>query len=106
MVSNILTKLQTTGKLKFNLFEMTERLFSDLENICAQLAKEINEKSGEINQILVKVEKNNTFEFIFTIGGDSLIFILQSNIVRLPDENYLCKSKYLKDDVTLSLQHF
>lgn len=104
MVSNILTKLQTTSKLKYNLFEMTERLFLDLENICAQLAKEINEKSEERNQILVKVEKNNAFEFIFRIGGDSLIFILQSNIVRLPDENYLCKSKYLKED--LSLRYF
>lgn len=101
MVSNILTKLQTTSKLKYNLFEMTETLFLDLEKICGQLTKEIYESNKEDTPIPIKVERTNAFEFIFRIGGDALIFILQSNIVRLPDENYLSKSKYLKDDVTL-----
>ena len=101
MGSNILTKLQTSSKLKYNLFEMTERLFFDLEKICGQLANEINEHNKEGIPILVKVERTNGFEFLFRIGGDVLIFILQSNIVRLPDENYLSKSKYLKDDVSL-----
>jgi len=101
MVSNILTKLQTTSKLKYNLFEMTEALFLDLEKISGQLAKEIIEANKEGIPIPIKVERTNPFEFIFRIGGDVLIFILQSNIVRLPDENYLSKSKYLKDDVTL-----
>jgi len=101
MVSNILTKLQTTSKLKYNLFEMTEMLFLDLERICTQLAKEINEANKEGIPIPIKVERTNPFEFIFRIGGDVLIFILQSNVVRLPDENYLSKSKYLKDDVSL-----
>jgi hypothetical protein len=80
---------------------MTERLFFDLEKICGQLSYEINEANKEGNPVLVKVERTNGFEFIFRIGGDVLIFILQSNIVRLPDENYLSKSKYLKDDVSL-----
>jgi hypothetical protein len=99
MVSNILTKLQTTSKLKYNLFEKTEALFLDLEKICSLLAKEINEANTD--RIQVNVERKNPFEFIFRIGGDALIFILQSNIVRLPDENYLSKSKYLKEDITL-----
>ncbi|MCL6258680.1 hypothetical protein M3O96_06255 [Aquiflexum sp. TKW24L] len=80
---------------------MTGSLFLDLENICEQLAKEIIEANTEENQIPIKVERTNAFEFVFRIGGDALIFILQSNIVRLPDENYLSKSKYLKDDVSL-----
>jgi hypothetical protein len=80
---------------------MTEALFLDLEKISGQLAKEIIEANKEGIPIPIKVERTNPFEFIFRIGGDVLIFILQSNIVRLPDENYLSKSKYLKDDVTL-----
>ncbi|MCH6198430.1 hypothetical protein MMU07_02480 [Aquiflexum sp. LQ15W] len=80
---------------------MTEALFLDLEKISGQLAKEIVEANKEGIPIPIKVERTNPFEFIFRIGGDVLIFILQSNIVRLPDENYLSKSKYLKDDVTL-----
>jgi hypothetical protein len=80
---------------------MTEALFLDLEKICTQLAEEINQANKEGIPISIKVERTNAFEFIFRIGGDVLIFILQSNIVRLPDENYLSKSKYLKGDVSL-----
>lgn len=101
MVSNILSKLQTTSKLKYNLFENTEILFRDLENICKELSQEIMKENKDGKPIPIKVEKINDYEFIFRIGGDVLIFILQSNIVRLPDETYLSKSKYLKEDVTL-----
>jgi hypothetical protein len=101
MVSNIVSKLQTTSKLKYNLFESTEKLFGELEIICRELMQEITEKNKEEKPIPLKVEKINDYEFIFRIGGDVLIFILQSNIVRLPDDTYLSKSKYLKKDVTL-----
>jgi hypothetical protein len=101
MVSNILTKLQTTSKLKYNLYEMTASLFIGLKKICTELSVEINDANKDSHQIQVTVSQTNDFEFVFRIGGDALIFILQSNIVRLPDENFLCKSKYLKDDVNL-----
>lgn len=101
MVSNIVSKLQTTSKLKYNLFESTESLFKELESICGDLSLEITKENKEGKPIPIKVEKINDYEFIFRIGGDVLIFILQSNIVRLPDDTYLSKSKYLKEDVSL-----
>jgi hypothetical protein len=101
MVSNIVSKLQTTSKLKYNLFESAEKLFGELEIICGELMQEIIETNKEEKPIPIKVEKVNDYEFIFRIGGDVLIFILQSNIVRLPDDTYLSKSKYLKKDISL-----
>lgn len=101
MVSNIVSKLQTTSKLKYNLFESTEKLFGELETICLELMQEIIQTNKEEKPIPLKLEKINDYEFIFRIGGDVMIFILQSNIVRLPDDTYLSKSKYLKKDVSL-----
>jgi hypothetical protein len=101
MVNNILKKLQTTSKLKYNLFEMTEELFQQLELICHELSQEIQKANKEEKPVPIKLERINDFEFIFRIGGDVLIFILQSNIVRLPDDTYLSRSKYLKEDNTL-----
>lgn len=101
MVSNIVSKLQTTSKLKYNLFESTEKLFGELETICRELMQEIIQTNKEEKPIPLKLEKINDYEFIFRIGGDVMIFILQSNIVRLPDDTYLSKSKYLKKDVSL-----
>jgi hypothetical protein len=99
MISKILEKLQTTTKLKLNLLEETQKVFDDCLAICEQLA--IDLKVEEPKNIPIKAERINEYEFIFRIGADVLVFILQSNVVRLPDETYLCKSKYLKEDVTL-----
>lgn len=99
MISKLLTKLQTTTKLKLNLLEETREAFEDCLDICLAFADELKNEGDK--DIPIKVEKINEYEFIFRIGADVLVFILQSNIVRLPDETYLSKSKYLKDDLTL-----
>lgn len=99
MISKILEKLQTTTKLKLNMLDETQKVFEECLEICVALAAELR-KSGS-NDIPIEVEKVNDNEFIFRVGADVLVFILQSNIVRLPDETYLSKSKYLKEDITL-----
>lgn len=99
MINKILTKLQTTTKLKLNLLDETQGVFEECLEICVALAAAL--KNAGANDIPIKVEKVNDNEFIFRIGADVLVFILQSNIVRLPDETYLSKSKYLKEDITL-----
>lgn len=101
MINKILKKLQTTSKLKDNLFGQTETLFRQLEEICLTITKEIDEANKGQTPVPIKVERINALEFIFRVGGDVLIFILQSNIVRLPDDTYLSRSKYLKEDETL-----
>ncbi|EKB50573.1 hypothetical protein [Cecembia lonarensis] len=101
MINKILNKLQTTSKLKYNLFEQSEALFRQMEEICHTIAKEIFEANKDDKPVPLKVERINDFEFIFRIGGDVLIFILQSNIVRLSDDTYLSKTKYLKNDLNL-----
>lgn len=102
MISNILSKLHTTSKLKYNLFESSVALFGQLEKICMEIAKDLMDADKGSNPIPIKVEKINDYEFIFRIGGDVLVFILQSNIVRLSEDTYLAKSKYLKSDPDLS----
>lgn len=100
MLSDIINKIETTSQLKQKLFEQVTSFFADLEKTCREVAIELQKKSAN-NAIAVKIEKINDYEFLFRVGGDVLVFILQSNIVRLSDDAYISKSKYLKDDVTL-----
>ena len=100
MLSDIINKIETTSQLKKNLFEQVTSFFTDLEKTCREVAIELQKESAN-NTIAVKIEKINDYEFLFRVGGDVLVFILQSNIVRLSDDAYISKSKYLKDDVTL-----
>ncbi|EPA00067.1 hypothetical protein A33Q_0235 [Indibacter alkaliphilus LW1] len=83
------------------MFENTAHLFIELEQVCLQIAGEISQKDKSEKAIPIKVEKINDYEFNFRVGGDVLIFILQSNIVKLSDDTYLAKSKYLKSDDNL-----
>lgn len=100
MLSDIINKIETTIQLKQKLFEQVTSFFTDLEKTCREVAIELQKKSAN-NAIAVKIEKINDYEFLFRVGGDVLVFILQSNIVRLSDDAYISKSKYLKDDITL-----
>lgn len=102
MFSNIVTKIQSTSKLKQNLFVQVSDLFQLLEQSSRTLAKKLEVACGPENLVPLKIVKSNDFEFSFQAGEDVLVFILQSNIVRLSEETYLSKSKYLKSDESLN----
>ncbi|MFN3802932.1 hypothetical protein [Belliella pelovolcani] len=100
MLAEIIEKLETTTKLKHDLFNQLVMYFDNLEKTCREVASEL-ENAGNIKNMPIRVEKVNDYEFLFRIGGDVLIFMMQSNIVRIPDEAYISKTKYLKNDVSL-----
>ncbi|ERM82527.1 hypothetical protein P872_05745 [Rhodonellum psychrophilum GCM71 = DSM 17998] len=102
MFSNIVSKIQSTSKLKQNLLVQVTDLFQLLEQSSLNLATKLTAACGPENQVPLKVEKINDYEFVFQAGEDVLVFILQSNIVRLSEETYLSKSKYLKSDPSLN----
>lgn len=102
MFLNIVSKIQSTSKLKQNLFVQVADLFQLLEQSSRTLARKLEADCGPENLVPLKVEKSNDYEFSFQVGEDVLVFILQSNIVRLSEETYLSKSKYLKDDANLN----
>lgn len=102
MFSNIVSKIQSTSKLKQNLFVQVTDLFQLLEQSSRALASKLEASCGSENSVPIKVEKTNEYEFSFQVGEDVLVFILQSNIVRLSEETYLSKSKYLKSDASLN----
>jgi hypothetical protein len=100
MLAEIIEKLESTTKLKHDLFNQLVTYFDNLEKTCREVASEL-ENAGNIKNMPIRVEKVNDYEFLFRIGGDVLIFMMQSNIVRIPDEAYISKTKYLKNDVSL-----
>ncbi|MFD2034943.1 hypothetical protein ACFSKL_09085 [Belliella marina] len=100
MLSEIISKIEKTSLLKQKLFGQVSEFFAQLEATCREVALELQKESKNV-PIPIKIEKINDYEFLFRVGGDVLVFILQSNIVRLSDDAYISKSKYLKHDVSL-----
>lgn len=98
MINKILSKLETTSKLKYKLYKNTKDLFYDLERVAHEVSEDLRAKAPDLEDLRIGVKRINDHEFIFQIGGDTLVFILQSNISRLPEDSYLSKSKYLRSD--------
>ncbi|GHB52028.1 hypothetical protein [Mongoliitalea lutea] len=104
MINKILQKLETTSKLKYEIYRHTLNLFNELEQTAHEISEELRAQAPDIDDLRIGVKRINDYEFMFQIGGDTLVFILQSNISRLPEDSYLSKSKYLKSDA--ELQYF
>lgn len=98
MINKILSKLETTSKLKYELYKLTKTLFFELEKTAHELSEELRAQAPELDDLRIGVKRINDHEFLFQIGGDTLVFILQSNISKLSEESYLSKSKYLRSD--------
>lgn len=75
------------SKKVFDLFEQQVQLELD------EIRKHINDKRI---RLMFKSRGNN--EFRVSIGSDTLVFQLHSNVFRLPDENPMWKSKYLSEN--------
>ncbi|UJP65636.1 hypothetical protein [Mongoliitalea daihaiensis] len=101
MINKILSKLETTSKLKYELYSSTRNLFLDLERVAQEISEELRANAPDLGELRIGVKRINDHEFLFQIGGDTLVFILQSNISRLSDDSYLSKSKYLRSDEEL-----
>jgi hypothetical protein len=101
MLNNILNKLQYTSQQKLNLYQNTARVFEQLWECCRSIEETLSAQLPTEGSVTLILQKINEHEFHFRFGADVLVFILQSNIVRLPDDAYLSKSKYLKSDKSL-----
>ncbi|EIM73912.1 hypothetical protein A3SI_16852 [Nitritalea halalkaliphila LW7] len=98
MISNLATKLQEKAALKAAVFKLTQSAFKRLEMQAHQLAQELHAQVKLDAGVQVQFDQVNAHEFILRFGEDALVVILQSNVVKLPEERYLSKAKYVKAD--------
>jgi hypothetical protein len=76
-----------------SLLNFFEHLKAESKQLCDRLSKEIAE-SG--NSIEADYTEHSPFEFRLVVGGDTLVVVLQSNVVALNPEHFEMKSDYIK----------
>lgn len=52
--------------------------------------------------VSLEVEHHSDFEFSMKFGGDTLVFIMHTNVFEIPRDHKLMKSKYVQDDPSRS----
>lgn len=93
----IIRLLREKSVLKQDIADYSEELLGRFKKVIQQelteLRKEIKDK--RIRLFLDDKSKN---EFRLSIGSDTLVFQLHTNVFQLPEENPMWKSDYLKND--------
>ena len=94
---SIIDLLINKAALKQDVAEYAEKVFLQFKELVQQ-ELEVLSKSVDDSRVRLKFEDKGKYEFRVSIGSDVLVFQLHSNIFRLPDNDPLWKTTYLKEN--------
>jgi len=98
--ADVVGLIKSKSKLKRDVFELSKLRFKELKTC---LSKVIAELSAEIHPIDPRLEISfkdlGEYYAQITIAGDTLMFVLHTNVFFFPDSSQHWNSSYLKHDV-------
>lgn len=85
--------------LKQQVYEKTKDVFNSLRGLLSQLSSELAIKvKGLSGDMIVSYRDNGEFEAEFTIGDETLLFVIHSNIFTFDSTHSVWKSPYVQED--------
>jgi len=93
----IIDLLLNKAALKQDVADYAEEVFTQFKEL-VQDELEIVSKTVDDTRVRLKFKDKGKYEFRVFIGSDVLVFQLHSNIFRLPGDDPLWKTKYLKNN--------
>ena len=103
-MADIVDKFKTKSVLKQTIFQNTNKVFSDLKQVAKEFAEETLKeiKKNKIPQIKIEFLDKGQYEAQLNFAGDSLVFIMHTNVFEFPREHSIMRSSYIKEDETRS----
>lgn len=89
--------LKTKATLKQDIADYAERVF-ELFRVVLKSEVEFYQSQIEDDRVRLRVEEKGTHELRLFIGSDAIIFQLHRNIFKLPEDNPMWKTSYLKEN--------
>jgi hypothetical protein len=93
----ILDLLLNKSALKQNIADDCEKIFMEFKSVI-QKELEALKKHVQDDRIRLSAKEKGHFEIHVYIGSDVLVFHLHNNVFRLPDDNPLWGTRYLKEN--------
>ncbi|GAB2541938.1 hypothetical protein [Rufibacter soli] len=91
--------LRQKSTTKQAIFRNTKEAFDQLRACSVTLVDILKQRVSEVdNTVVIEYRSINEFEFHVKFSGDLLIFIMHSNIITLPEDHELMKSRYVEED--------
>jgi hypothetical protein len=91
--------------MKQHVFDATKESLGILKNVSAEIVRQYmayEESKKPSRSVPMEVEVGGDFEFSLKFGGDTLLFLMHTNVFEIPRDHRIMKTKYIKTDPTRS----
>ena len=91
--------LTTKSSIKQKTYRLLIKYFKDIERLCNQIAYHLAEKSQDKDEdIVIGVERKSANEIHFTVAGDTLVFLMHTNIIAYAPDFHYNHTEYVQED--------
>jgi len=99
-INDILGLFKSKSVLKQNVYQNTLHVFNELKVVAKDFSLETQKllKKNKLTKIPVEFKSKGEFEAELTFAGDSLIFIMHTNVFEFPREHSIMRTPYVKED--------
>ncbi len=95
----ILDVVKEKSVIKQDVFSNTKLVFSKLQAVLEERAKELGQQIASVDdRLVVNYKSQGSFDAEFIIAGDRLIFHMHTNVFKLDSDNNLWKTSYLREN--------
>ncbi len=100
-LEHILGQLKNKASIKQIVYQVTRKVFDMMREEGKRIITELEVKIEEMEtSIPIEYKESGDFEFSLKLGGDILIFHMQSNVITFNDDFPLMQKPYVQEDPT------
>ncbi len=93
----ILTGLNNKANLKQQVYQHSLNVFEKFQECCTEIVDELAPKVlDQAPSVEVALNTFGTFEFHLKFSGDTIVFMLHTNVFTFPPKHIVSKSSYIK----------
>lgn len=99
------TEVRNKSVMKQSVFEAAKESLGILKSVSSEIAgqyTDFEETDKQELSVPMEVEVRGDFEFSLKFGGDTLLFLLHTNVFEIPRDHKIMQTKYIKTDPTRS----
>ena len=88
------------GKLtiKRHVYEQTKEVFALLKEVLEEIKVDLQKQTESDRPIMIETQEIGQYEVRLRVGGDTLVFLMHSNVFDFEGSHYIHKSGYVRNE--------
>lgn len=98
-------EIRDKSVMKQNVFDAAKESLGILKSVSTEIVRQYNDYELSLKPeryVPMEVETRSEFEFSLKFGGDTLLFLMHTNVFEIPRNYRVMQSKYIKADPSRS----